>query len=140
MVTEIIIMILMGIGALFVLLAAIGVVRMPDLYLRISVTTKAATLGVGLILGGAGIYFAEASVISRSVAIICFLFLTAPIAAHMIGRTAYFNGAEMWEKTTVDEFKEEYERHAAEEAEKEAAKAAVASEESQQGIDENPDS
>ena len=48
-------------GALFILLAAIGVIRMPDLYLRISVTTKAATLGIGLLLIAAGCLFSTNS-------------------------------------------------------------------------------
>lgn len=108
--TEIVIMILSGIGAIFILLAAIGLVRMPDVYLRISVTTKAATLGVGLILVAAGVYFADSSVVSRVVAIICFLLLTAPVAAHMLGRTAYFTGTELWKKSTIDELKGKYYR------------------------------
>lgn len=108
--TDIIIMILSGTGAIFILLAAIGLVRMPDVYLRISVTTKAATLGVGLILAGAGAYFGEASVVSRVVAIICFLLLTAPVAAHMVGRTAYFTGTELWKKSEIDELKGKYHR------------------------------
>jgi multicomponent Na+:H+ antiporter subunit G len=48
--SEILIYILTSFGAIFILLAGIGVIRMPDLYLRISVTTKAATLGIGLVL------------------------------------------------------------------------------------------
>ncbi len=55
-------------GAIFVLLASIGLVRMPDTYLRISVTTKAATLGIGLILISAAFYFKEASVTTRVLA------------------------------------------------------------------------
>lgn len=51
--TEILIYIFSTLGALFALLAAIGLVRMRDPYLRISVNTKAATLGVGLLLGAA---------------------------------------------------------------------------------------
>lgn len=108
--TEIVVMILSAIGALFILLASIGLVRMPDVYLRISVTTKAATLGVGLILVAAGVYFADSSVVSRVVAIICFLLLTAPVAAHMVGRTAYFTGTELWKKSTIDELKGKYYR------------------------------
>ena len=55
--TNILIIILSSLGAIFILLAAVGFVRMPDAYLRISVTTKAVTLGVGLILASAAIYF-----------------------------------------------------------------------------------
>lgn len=108
--TEIIIMVLSGTGALFILLAAVGFVRMPDFYLRLSVTTKAATLGVGLNLGAAALYFSEVSVVSRVFAIIFFLLLTAPIAAHMIGRTAYFIGAELWKGSVIDELKGKYEK------------------------------
>lgn len=97
-------------GALFVLLAAIGLVRMPDFYLRLSVTTKAATLGIGLMLCGAAIYFNEISVTSRVVAIIIFLFLTAPVAAHMIGRSSYFIGTKLWKKSVIDELRDQYEK------------------------------
>jgi multicomponent Na+:H+ antiporter subunit G len=106
--TEIVVMILISLGTLFILLAAIGLVRMPDFYLRVSVTTKAATLGVGLVLGGAAVYFNDASVVSRVLAIIIFLLLTAPVAAHMIGRTAYFTGTKLWDRSTIDELKGKY--------------------------------
>lgn len=108
--SDIIVMIISAAGAIFILLATIGLVRMPDIYLRISVTTKAATLGVGLVLVAAGIHFGDASVISRVVAIICFLLLTAPVAAHMIGRTAYFTGTKLWEKSTMDDLEGKYDR------------------------------
>lgn len=108
--SDIIVMIISAAGAIFILLATIGLVRMPDIYLRISVTTKAATLGVGLVLAAAGIHFGDASVISRVVAIICFLLLTAPVAAHMIGRTAYFTGTKLWEKSTMDDLEGKYDR------------------------------
>lgn len=94
-------------GALFVLLAAIGIVRMPDLYLRISVTTKAATLGVGLILIGAATYFGEASITTRALAIVFFLLLTAPVGAHLIGKASYFVGIRLWEKSVIDELKDD---------------------------------
>jgi multicomponent Na+:H+ antiporter subunit G len=101
-------MILSGTGALFILLAAIGFVRMPDFYLRLSVTTKAATLGIGLILGSAALYFYEVSVVSRVLAIILFLLLTAPVAAHMIGRTSYFIGTKLWKGSVLDELEGRY--------------------------------
>ncbi len=103
-------MILSGAGALFILLAAIGFVRMPDFFLRVSVTTKAATLGVGLVLGSAAVYFYNSSVTSRVLAIILFLLLTAPVAAHMIGRTAYFIGTKLWKGSVMDDLKGMYEQ------------------------------
>jgi multicomponent Na+:H+ antiporter subunit G len=97
-------------GAVFVLLASIGLVRMPDTYLRISVTTKAATLGIGLILISAAFYFKEASVTTRVLAIILFIILTAPVGAHLIGRASYFIGVKMWHKSVIDELEGKYKK------------------------------
>lgn len=97
-------------GTIFVLLASIGLVRMPDTYLRISVTTKAATLGIGLILISAAFYFKEASVTTRVLAIILFIVLTAPVGAHLIGRASYFIGVKMWHKSVIDELEGKYKK------------------------------
>jgi multicomponent Na+:H+ antiporter subunit G len=105
---DVLIMVLSGLGALFVLLAAVGLVRMPDLYLRISVTTKAATLGIGLLLACAGIYFQEGAITARIIAIVFFVFLTAPVGAHLIGRASYFVGVKLWGKTKVDRLEGKY--------------------------------
>lgn len=105
---DIIIMVIISLGTLFILLAAIGLVRMPDLYLRMSVTAKAATLGVGLILIGLALHYMETSITTRVIAIIVFLLLTAPISAHVIGRASYFIGVPMWKKTKIDELEGMY--------------------------------
>lgn len=97
------------IGALSILFASIGVLRMPDFYLRLSVTVKASTLGVGLLLICAAIMFPDdVSVTTKSIAIIFFLILTAPIAAHMIGKAAYFIGTPLWKGTVTDQLKGMY--------------------------------
>lgn len=106
--SEIVIMILAFLGACFILLAAIGLVRMPDLYLRISVTTKATTLGIGLILICVGIYFSELGITSRVIAIIFFLILTAPVGAHLLGRASYFIGVPLWKKSVLDQLQGMY--------------------------------
>lgn len=108
--TDYIIGILGTLGTLFVLLAAIGVIRMPDTYLRISVTTKAATLGIGLILAAAAIYFNEISITSRVLAIILFILLTAPVGAHLIGRASYFIGVKLWKKSVIDDLEGKYKK------------------------------
>ncbi len=107
--TDALIMFLSTIGSIFILLAAIGLIRMPDFYLRVSVTTKAVTLGVGLVLISAAVYFNDISVTSRVTAIILFLFLTAPVAAHVITRAAYFTGTRLWKKSVIDDLKGRYE-------------------------------
>ncbi|ARM30080.1 monovalent cation/H(+) antiporter subunit G [Prosthecochloris sp. HL-130-GSB] len=93
-------------GTVFILLSAVGILKMPDLYTRMSATTKASTLGIGLVLLGTIIYWNDFGIASRAIAIIVFLFLTAPVAAHIIGREAYFGGVPMWEKTRIDEFRD----------------------------------
>lgn len=105
---EIIIITVVSLGTLFILLAGIGLIRMPDLYLRISVTTKAVTLGVGLLLLGTALYFKEISITTRAIAIIFFLFLTAPIGAHLIGRASYFIGLPLWKNSVIDDLKGKY--------------------------------
>ena len=99
---NILVMILSTVGALAILIASIGVLRMPDFYLRLSVTVKASTLGVGLLLICAAIIFPDVSVTTKAIAIIFFLVLTAPIAAHMIGRVAYRTGILRWKDTYID--------------------------------------
>ena len=110
MITEILILSLAFLGALFILLAAVGLVRMPDLYLRISVTTKAATLGIGMLLACAALYFNDLAVTSRVLAIILFMLLTAPVGAHLLGRASYFVNVPMWKKSVMDDLKGKYER------------------------------
>ncbi|MDT0643129.1 monovalent cation/H(+) antiporter subunit G [Zunongwangia sp. F363] len=98
-------------GALFVLLAAVGLVRMPDTYLRISVTTKAATLGVGLLLIAVALHFNDLSTTSRSQVIVIFIFLTAPVSAHLIGRASYFIGIKLWKKSVMDDLRGKYQKN-----------------------------
>lgn len=95
--------VLLVLGAAFMLLAAVGLVRLPDLYLRMSATSKAATLGASLVLLGAAVHFGTAVVAGRAAVIVAFLFLTAPVAAHAIGRAGYRRGSPLWEGTVADE-------------------------------------
>lgn len=67
--TNILLLIISTIGALAILFASIGILRMPDFYLRLSVTVKAATLGVGLLLICAAITFPDVSVTTKTIAI-----------------------------------------------------------------------
>lgn len=103
--TDIAIMILSTIGALFILIAAIGIVKMPDFYSRLSVTIKAATLGLGCILIAAALFFKEFQVTTKAMAIIFFVFITSPVAGYLIGKVAYVNGTKLWKNTIIDEMK-----------------------------------
>lgn len=99
---------LLIIGTLFMFVAGLGVLRMPDLYTRMSASTKASTLGVAFIMLGVLVHFGEATITTRALAIVLFLLLTAPVAAHLIGRAGYLSGAKLWEGTIVDELQGRY--------------------------------
>ena len=103
--------IMMVAGVFFIVIAGVGLLRMPDLFLRMSTATKASTLGLGLILLGTAVFYWELGITSRAIATSIFVLLTAPVSAHMIGRAAYSDGVPLWEKTKQDDLKEYYETH-----------------------------
>jgi len=89
-------------GAALCLLAAVGVLRLPDFFMRMHAATKAGVVGSGLILVGVGFAdMAAGTWIKVSLAIL-FLLLTTPIAGHMLGRAAYVGGARLWRGTSGD--------------------------------------
>ena len=106
--SEILISVLLVIGAFFMLVAGLGMLRMPDLFLRMSCSTKAATIGVGTLMFALALFFEDLGVATRALATICFIFLTAPVGAHRIGRIAYLVGVQLWEGTIKDELKGVY--------------------------------
>jgi multicomponent Na+:H+ antiporter subunit G len=101
---------LLIVGAGFLLLAAIGVLRMPDLFTRMQTATKAVTLGISCILFSVALYMQDFGVSVRAVLTVVFFFLTAPVAAHVIGRAAYIVGVPLWKQTIVDELRGRYDR------------------------------
>ncbi len=103
---EILTSILLLLGSLFSLVAAVGMFRLPDMMMRMHAATKAGTLGAGLILISEAVYYFEIAITLKVTATILFLFLTAPVAAHLIGRAAYHSGIKLWDKTWVDQLGE----------------------------------
>ena len=99
-------------GGLLSLVAAVGVIRLPDLFTRMHAATKTGTVGVAAITIGMMIHFGEVTVTSRGILVIGFFLLTAPVAAHMIGRAAYRSGVALWILTRVDEWKTHGQREA----------------------------
>ncbi len=104
--------VLMLFGAVFSLLGAVGMLRMPDLFTRLQAATKTGTLGVGFVMLAVAVHFQELGVVVRSLLVVVFLFLTAPIAAHVIARAAYFVSVPLWNQTAIDELKEAIESQA----------------------------
>jgi multicomponent Na+:H+ antiporter subunit G len=105
---EIITTILLVTGALFMLIGGLGIVRFPDLYMRISASAKASTLGAGFALLALAVHFNELGITMRAIATIVFLAITGPVAAHLISRAAYFVGIAPWKRTVVDELRGRY--------------------------------
>lgn len=105
---EIVSTILVLVGTVFMFLAGLGILRMPDLYTRMSATTKVATLGIGSMLLAVAVYFGELGIATRALAAVAFVLLTAPVAAHMIGRASYFVGVPLCKETIADELRGHY--------------------------------
>tara|TARA_X000000368_G_scaffold407085_1_gene386117 strand:- start:1063 stop:1401 length:339 start_codon:yes stop_codon:yes gene_type:complete len=94
-------------GAAMTLVAAIGCLRLPDLYTRMHAATKSGTVGIMGIVIAMMIHVGDASAGFRGILVILFFLLTAPVAAHMIGRAAYRSGVPLCGKTCVDEWRKQ---------------------------------
>jgi multicomponent Na+:H+ antiporter subunit G len=90
-------------GAGFALLAALGVLRMPDVFTRMQASTKASTLGLGCLLVGAALQIGDLAAFIRVASIGAFVLLTTPVAGLVIARAAYFADVPLWEGTVLDE-------------------------------------
>lgn len=97
---------LIVLGGFFCFVAGLGVLRLPDVLIRMHASTKAGTLGAGLILAAVAVFFADTATITRAVVTILFLLITAPVAAHMIGRAAFRVQVPLW-KTRIEDGAEE---------------------------------
>ena len=99
---------LLIVGGFFSLLAAVGLMRMPDLYTRMQTAAKAGTLGAGCIILAVAIHFGEAGITARALLVIGFIFLTTPAATQLIARSAYMTGVKLWKDSVEDELKGKY--------------------------------
>lgn len=109
MMTEIITSLLLLLGSFLMLLSGIGIIRMPDLLTRMHATSKAGALGIGLMASGFAVFYGDnVSVVVRAMAVVVFVIVTAPVAAHVLARAGYFVGIKLWEGTVKDVIKERY--------------------------------
>ena len=75
-------------GTVFISAAALGVLRMPDVYCRLSATSKGSPFGIVLMLSAATLLVRDLSFAFQCLAVAGFLALTAPVAAHALARAA----------------------------------------------------
>jgi len=101
---EIITALLILAGGIFAFVASVGMLRLPDTIIRMHAATKAGALGSGLIFIALACYYLELCTTLRALAAVFFLLLSAPVAAHLIGRAAYCSRVNLWHKTWIDEF------------------------------------
>ena len=87
---EAIVSLLILLGAAFALLGSIGLARLPDFFTRLHGPTKATTLGVGAMVLASAIFFSatEPGLSLHEIAVLVFLFITAPVTAHVLAKAA----------------------------------------------------
>lgn len=100
---DILVAIMLLIGSFFVLVAAIGLVRLEDVYMRMHAASKAGTLGSGVLLLALAVASQELDVVTRAIAGVIFFLLTAPLSAHLLARAAYLVGYRPCKATYRDE-------------------------------------
>ncbi len=95
---------LMLIGSLLSALAALGILRFPDVYTRLHAASKAGPLGAGLILLAVGFASGDWSIAIRCVLGFLFLILTSPVSAHLLARAALRAGNSPDTRTSIVEY------------------------------------
>ncbi|GBF76895.1 Na+/H+ antiporter subunit G [Paenibacillus sp. 598K] len=114
--TEWLIAVLAVIGGLLSVVAAIGLIRLPDVYSRLHATGKSSVTAVVFLMLAAFIYFAYTHgwAVWKLLLVLVFVGLTTPVAALLIARSAYRSGVPLDERTHHDELKPYYVSLAAE--------------------------
>lgn len=104
-------------GLFFLTLAAVGVVRLPDLYHRMHAASKGSTLGVtGLLIASILAFSLHpegdlAGIVTRVGLVIVFLFIANPVGSHLLSKAAHLDSAPLWPGTLSDELAEDDRRH-----------------------------
>lgn len=94
---------LLVLGAAFSLVAAVGVLRLPDIYVRLHAASKAGVVGAGLILLAVALISLDGTIVLRALLGIAFLLLSTPISAHLLARAALKSGEKPDARTNTDD-------------------------------------
>ena len=95
-------------GLMFVFLGMVGLLRLPDVYNRLHATTKIGTLGAFGVMLSILLKVGFAPMGVKAITVGLFLLLTAPVAAHMIGRAAHRHGVDLCDISIIDEYGKTY--------------------------------
>jgi multicomponent Na+:H+ antiporter subunit G len=90
-------------GAAFILTAAIGLLRFPDLYTRTHAASKVGTLGSCVMLLALAMHSDDLAIALRAIAGVVFFFMTVPISSHLLAKAAHASGYRLWEKSVRDD-------------------------------------
>ncbi len=91
-------------GSAGIVIAAFGLVRLPDFYSRLHAPTKAATLGLFFLLFAVALAVPEAVMVTKALLALAFVAATAPVGAHILARAAYRNGVPCTKDLELDEY------------------------------------
>jgi multicomponent Na+:H+ antiporter subunit G len=105
MIVEYVVGVLLVVASLFALTAAIGIVRLPDIYSRMHAASKAGTLGSCVVLLALAIHSAELATVLRALAGIMFFLFTAPLSAHLLAKAAHVAGHDLWSGSVRDDYR-----------------------------------
>ena len=103
--TDVLTAIVWLVGSAFALLAAVGLLRMPDVFTRMQASTKASTLGLACLLIGTAVQMGDLASVIRVASIGAFVLLTTPVSGLVIARASYFADVPLWKGTVLDERK-----------------------------------
>lgn len=87
------VIIVAAIGVIFMLISAIGLIRLPDVFSRMHSAGTATTVGISFVLVSAGIYFWDHYLMLRMLVLIALILATSPISTSAMARAAYRTGA-----------------------------------------------
>lgn len=104
-------------GCALTLIAAIGLVRFPDLLSRMHAATKPQTLGLVLSMAGLAVSLGSSQLTWKLMIVVLFQFMTAPVSAHIVGRAGYRTHKVRADLLDVDELTEDLQRASAEDGE-----------------------
>ena len=93
----------LSLGALLTLIAAVGILRFPDVLTRMHSATKPQVLGLLLILAGLGLRLRDPGSIGLLALVAMFQMVTTPVASHMVGRASFRAGQVRHDLLVVDE-------------------------------------